>query len=943
MGLQANVHGQHLSEEAEERSPHPALSAQDTLPLLTIKVRVPPLPVNMIERPHLTCLLNKGICQHKLTLLLAPAGFGKTTLLSSWRVATPHTSMSSAWISLDERDNDPKHFLAYLLFALQGMQFIEELQQFFPPSPSTPLAEEILIRLLNVINATIDRDFVLILDDYHCITNPAIHRALRFLLQYSSQSMHFVIASRVQPPFSLTKLRARGQLWELNSQDLRFDAQETAGFLNETMGLELGQNEIEELSQHIEGWITGLQLVAYTLQVHKRAGTLRKTRTKNRRYLLDYLTTEVFHQQSPELQNLLLQTSILERFNVALCTAVAGYSDEQAAFALLEQANLFLIPVDEEEGWYRYNRLFRDFLSQMFVSQQPEHISTLHRRASTWFEQQGDFPSAIEHALAARDFPRTIGFLLQIIPSLLDQCQVALLLKWLFALPDELILKHPMLGLVYAWALVFSGITTNVEAYLYKVRLPQLVEEKSVQPAANTASWQTLLAVIRSYLANCRGDIQQALEASHYALERLSQVDRHMRTLAILGAGSAFWLNGQEEAAIPLFEQAYAENVAAGALPIAFTTAWALSKIYVTQGYLHKALHCLQLALDHVKREGALDDPNVHPSTGMLYVGIGDIFRRWQNVELASRYLLNGLELCRRWEATGIGGMGLIDGGISLARLRLLQGQKDEALECITLAEFAVQRYNLHFYMPLLLQLFKKGQRAENVSHLTQFVLKTVPRTSYLYELDQLLEVQFALDAGDFERALELLSPLLEQVNTTERLISAVEISLFQALAYYGKGHALHAMQLLSKALADGSQEYHIWLFVEKGRSLAALLEQTLETQRRGNGIGLVDFPLDFATSILSAFETAGYSQRAPIAAPVSPEVRSLVEPLSTRELDVLHLAVEGYTDQEIAQQLSLALCTIKWHIKNIYGKLQVHNRVQLTRQAQKLGLLAVK
>lgn len=933
------VHDQLPLTGAERPSPQSSLALQDAFPLLMTRVHIPPAPINIVGRPHLMRLLDKGVHQQKLTLLLAPAGFGKTTLLSSWHSYTAEGNRAVAWISLDERDNDPKHFLAYLLFALQGMQFVEEFQQFFPPSPSGPLAEEILIRLLNVITTAISRDFALILDDYHCITNPAIHRALRFLLKYSPQSMHFVIASRVQPPFALTPLRARGQLLELTSRDLRFRLEETDAFLNEIQGLEMKKDEIEALNQHVEGWITGLQLTAYALHKGKRFENLLKTPVKNQHYMLDYLNTEVFHQQSPEFQELLLQTSILEQFNASLCAALTQRTDEDSVRELLEQTDLFLIPLDEKEGWYRYSHLFRDFLLHTLTSQQPELLPSLHSRTSIWFEQQGDFSAAIEHSLAARNFSRTIKLILRVLPSLLDQCQVTILLKWLFALPDEIILARPVLCQVYAWALIFSGITTNVETYLQKVQLQENIDEAGEQQNIDASYWETLLAVMRCYLANCQGNIPLALTNSHHALQHLTRVDRHMRALAVLGAGSAFWLDSQENASIPLFEQAYMENMAAGAHPIACACAWALSKIYSTQGYLHRALACLQEALERIEQEnkGRATDP--HPAIGMLYMAMGEIFRQWDNLDLALHYVSKGFELCQRWDATGVGGMALVDGAASLARMRFLQREKAEALELITRADSLIQNYRMHFYVPLFFRIFKKRLRMEDGAHLTQVILSKVPKTSFLYELDQLVDVRLALDVHDFDRALSILAPLAELAKMAARPVGLIEVSLLQALAYMGKGQADHAIQLLSQALQDGAEEYHIRLFVDKGKPLFTLLHLTLE--KRKHGRAMVDFPLDFANSILASFETAGQNGYFFNTQPVSNKATAphLLEPLSTRELDVLHLIVQGRTNQEIAQQLCLALCTIRWHIKNIYGKLQVHNRVQLTLQAQKLDL----
>lgn len=345
----------------------PGLSVRpETFPLLTTRVHVPPVPLNLVARPQLISTLDRGIRQRKLTLLLAPAGSGKTTLLSAWRAAPAGNSLPAAWLSLDERDNEPGHFLAYLLLALQGIQGADEFQRCAPDVSSEPLSEEALIRLLNAIASSITYDFVLVLDNYQAIAHPAIHRALAFVLQYAPRSMHLVIASRVQPPFSLIRLRAQGQLWEMTGQDLRFDAEETALFLNTTMGLQLASHEAEELHQQSEGWITGLQLAACTVQTQQRAGSLAQILVGQRRYVFDYLASEVFARQTPEMQELLLQTATLERFTPALALAVAGQEQEPLLCGLLERTDLFLLRLDEEgEEWYRYHHLFRAFLLSM--------------------------------------------------------------------------------------------------------------------------------------------------------------------------------------------------------------------------------------------------------------------------------------------------------------------------------------------------------------------------------------------------------------------------------------------------------------------------------------------------------------------------------------------------------------------------------------------------
>jgi LuxR family maltose regulon positive regulatory protein len=431
-------------------------------PILTTKLYIPAPRLNVVLRPRLIERLNEGL-HGKLTLISAPAGFGKTTLVSAWVAACQRPT---AWLSLDEGDNDPTRFLAYLVAALHtiapnvGEGVLAVLQ-----SPQSPPTESILTALLNEI-ATIPDNFVLVLDDYHVIEATPVDTALTFLLEHLPPQMHLLIATREDPQLPLARLRARGQLTELRAADLRFTPDEAAEFLKEVMGLNLSAEEIAALETRTEGWIAGLQMAALSMQGRADATSFIKSFTGIHHFVLDYLVEEVLQRQPDRIRSFLLQTSILDRLSGPLCDAVTGEEDGRGMLEALERGNLFVVPLDDERQWYRYHHLFADVLQARSIEEQSNQDPPLHRRASEWYEQNGLRADAIRHALAAEDFERAAGLVELAWPAMRRSRQEATLLGWVKALPDELVRARPVLSVVYAWALLDGGELEAAEARL---------------------------------------------------------------------------------------------------------------------------------------------------------------------------------------------------------------------------------------------------------------------------------------------------------------------------------------------------------------------------------------------------------------------------------------------------------------------------------------------
>jgi LuxR family maltose regulon positive regulatory protein len=432
------------------------------MPILTTKLYLPPARPNVVLRPRLVERLNEGL-HRKLTLICAPAGFGKTTLLSAWLAGCERPV---AWLSLDEEDSDPTRFLAYLVSALRTITTtIGETALALLQSSQPPPIDNLLPMLLNEI-AIMSQPAVLVLDDYHLLDARPIDQAIALLLEHLPPQLHLVIATREDPPLPLARLRARGQLTELRAADLRFTSIEVTAFFTEVMDLSLAEADIAALEARTEGWIAGLQLAALSMQGHQDVGGFIRAFSGDHRYILDYLAEEVLQRQPEQLRSFLLQTSILDRLHGSLCDAVSGQTGGSAQLEALHRGNFFVVLLDDTRQWYRYHHLFAEVLRAYLLAEQPDLISTLHQRASAWYEQHGSSAYAIRHALAAQDFARAADLLELAVPAMRNSRQEAAVLSWLRALPDELIHRRPVLSVAYAWSLLAEGQLNGVEEWL---------------------------------------------------------------------------------------------------------------------------------------------------------------------------------------------------------------------------------------------------------------------------------------------------------------------------------------------------------------------------------------------------------------------------------------------------------------------------------------------
>jgi LuxR family maltose regulon positive regulatory protein len=893
-------------------------------PLLTTKLYIPPIRPELVPRPHLIERLNEGL-HRKLTLISAPAGFGKTTLLSEW---VADCGWPVAWISLDEGDNDLTRFLAYLIAALQsvdgniGQGLLAALQ-----SPGAVNVEAVLTTLLNEI-ADLPDSFILILDDYHLIEAQPIHQALTFLLDHLHPlpgGMHLVIATRVDPPLPLARLRSRGQLTELRTADLRFTPDEAAAFLNQVMGLGLSAEDVAVLEVRTEGWIVGLHMAALSMQGRDKehiAGFVASF-TGSHRYSLDYLTGEVLLQQPESVQTFLLRTSILDRLTGSLCDAVTGQSDGQTMLKLLEAANLFIVPLDDERRWYRYHHLFANLLRRQLSKTQPDLLPALHLQASDWYGKTGLVGEAVSHALAAEDVERAARLVERRALAMIFLGELTTLVGLLDALPDEVVRSRPWLCIAHAWALVFAGLLDGVELRLEgaETALDRFGDARRAEgPVLSTVEGRHIaghISAIRAYVAALRGDMSRAAELTREALEQLPEEDLAVRGLSAGLLGSVLRWSGDLVAAAQALANAIAITQAASDSHTTVEALNNLAAVQLAQGQLHKTVATCQDALllagEYVKRGG-----RPLPSAGSGYYLMSQVLREWNDLEAALRHAREGIELCEQWGWSE----GLAFGYRRLARALQAIGDIDGAHEAIQKARQAASDLSPWFGAHMAAHQARLWMAQGNLTAASRWVRESglsaddEPDHQYMVEYSILVRVLIA--QGKLDEALGLLARLLEMAEVAGAILVVIEILALQAMALQAQGKDVQALTALERALSLAEPEGYVRIFIDEGAPMAALLRTVAS-----RGIAL-----DYVGKLLAALgETA-------------PPVTPLAEPLSERELEVLRLLAAGLSNREIAAELFLAVGTVKKHTSNIYSKLNVSKRTRAVARARELGLL---
>jgi LuxR family maltose regulon positive regulatory protein len=904
-------------------------------PIIATKFFKPNIRPEAVRRPQLFARLDEGR-QRKLTLISAPAGFGKTTLVSEWIF---DCGQPVAWLSLDQEDNDPIRFLTNLVYSLKtapiniGDGFLGTLE-----SPQPLQFEFVLTTLLNEISSIPDH-FFLVLDDYHVIDAKPVNDALVFLLEHLPQQMHLVIATREDPPLPLARLRARGQLAELRAADLRFSPSEAAEFLNRVMGLNLQTKDIAALEARTEGWIAGLQLAAISMRGQKDAAGFIKSFTGSHRFVLDYLAEEVLQHLPERERSFLLQTSILGSMCGPLCDAVTGQDDSKEMLEELERGNMFVVPLDDRRQWYRYHHLFADVLQVRAMAGQPNHLPSLHLRACAWYECSGLRAEAIHHALAAQDFERAAELIQLAWPSTEEGNLLPLTwLGWVKMLPDSLFRTRPVLNVCYAYALLGIGDMEAAETHLTdaarwleaaNTNIPH--HESPPGEAANMdmGQFQTLQAAVslgRAYIAQAFGNIPDTVLNARKALELFSEKDHIRRGQAFMLLGLSHWSNGNLEAARQVFAEYTMKLRLAGNIPDAIGTTAVLADISLALGHLREAIGTAEELLHFVTGKG---EP-IPPDTADLHRVLSELYLEQGNLEAASNHLQKGEELAENAQ------LPVLRYRLIIARARVKKAQADlvGALGDLDEAQRLYIRSPLPDSCPLSAIKVRiwimQGRLAESLSWAREGNLSLGDAPGYLREFEHITLARLLIAQNHSNRendtvheVMRFLDRLLQAAEEGKRVSSMMEILVLQALVYRTQGKITPAFTSLERALALAEPEDYVRLFADEGSPMDRLLHEAFS-----RGIAPA-----FTQRLMEAFLPDGTQSQMAAKSAQS-------ENLSQREVEVLRHIAQGQTNQVIAAQLYLSLNTVKVHTRNIFAKLDVNNRTQAAAKAREMGLL---
>ena len=920
-----------------------ATSERDVL--LATKLHVPGLRADLVPRPRLAQRLDEGRGRG-LVLVCAPAGYGKTVLLAGWVQGGRHPV---AWLSLDAGDNDPARFWRHAVAALDRVRpgISEQAGPLLGP-PAPPSFEPLVTALVNELDGQPDTDeapLLLVLDDYHVISSPLVHESLGFLLEHQPPGLQLVLTSRSDPPLALARLRARGQLTELRAAELRFTPAEAAALLQQVAaapgarpGAPLPDAVAATLAARTEGWAAGLQLAALSLRGQDDVEGFVAAFTGSHRYVLDYLAEEVLERQPGRVREFLLETSVLDRLSGELCDAVTGRPGSQALLEQTERAGLFVVPLDEVRGWWRYHHLFADLLRARLQAEQPARVPELHRNAAGWYAERGLADDAIRHAVAAGEMTWAARLIEQHFDAAHSlRGEAATVQRWLTPLPADLVRSRPRLLLAQGVQAVTGGRLEEAEQLADAAeRAYAGTGEEPLEPTIGRAgsllvNVPVMIALVRGYLAQLRGDAKGTAEFGAQARAGSAEGEWILRSIAQGQLTVAEWLDGRLGEA----ERGFAEGIA-GRRAVGLPTwgAWEsyeLGQVQYAQGRLDAATATCKEALDTVARPGRAP----LPAAGPAYVGLAEVAYQRNELGSARENATRGITLCRSFVFT----MPLAAGLATLAWIRQAGNDPAGALDAMEEAARAAPG------PPGLLNpiparrarlLLAQGDLAGAVRWTNEAGLLADDEPDYAREPGHLVLARILLAQARPGPALALLDRLYAAAAAQDRVASLIEIGALRALGLAASGEEAAAVAALAGALTLACSQGYIRVFADEGAPMAALLARLIAAQRSGGAAAEV--PL----GCLARLERAlGAQDLAPDAGRGgSTAVLAMIEQLTSRELEVLEMLAAGRSNQAIARQLVVALDTVKKHVSHLLGKLGAANRTEAVARARELGLI---
>jgi LuxR family maltose regulon positive regulatory protein len=889
--------------------------------LLKTKLFKPQYSDRFVSRQRLVDLLEQGI-HCKLTLISAPAGYGKTTLLSDW---ISKSELPTCWVSLDSQDNDLRRFLAYIIASLQTIDIgvDEQILNSYTIQQANQLTAY-LIALINQIAAS-DRRFSLVLDDYHRIASPEVHEVLVYILDHLPPKMNFVIAARADPPLKLAQLRAQGALCEIRAADLRFTTEEAVNFLSRRMSLELTPKDVTTLTQKTEGWAVGLQLAGISLSKHPDSHTFITAFAGNDRYIADYLADEALSRQPAHIQSFLLQTSILDRLSAPLCDAVTGRAGSQSILATLENSNLFILPLDSQRKWYRYHHLFQDLLLQRLRQNcQPGALPALHSQASRWYSDRGMIIEAIQHAFEADDMRRIVRLIEANIFTMLDQGAIRLLLGWLDSIPENLKPGRPWLCVAQAFVLIYAGELEAGESAL------QLAEGAlSNLETIEALRMEGYIRAIRAYSCWMKGMGEQARDLVTRALALIPEEEHSLRAFAnmVLGGAQIQCYNFEEAAQALRLSIDQARSYGNDHIHILASSHLVYLK-HLQAEFKQAEQICRQIISYY---EGG--KVRTSPAIAQIFTLMADVFAKRHELDLALALAKKGLDISKQWNQIDT----MTVSYIHLTEILISRGEFNRAAEVLEEIK-ALSLQVSPWFKDIIEETGAKIDLASgNIPAAVRWageasldhgdeITPTRRNTYHTYA-----RVLFA--EGKISEASQLLERLIEQAEDTGSKGYLLGLFPLKSLVLSELGDQEEALKVLVRALELAEPEGYLRGFVQLGDRLVPLLRQAFEAKIKPA----------FVVEILEAIagkETIRQGIGAPTIDGKPGDGDGMLEPLSQREIEVLEWMAKGCTNQEIAGELILSLHTIKSHARNIYGKLGVKNRTEAVARARLLGLL---
>jgi LuxR family maltose regulon positive regulatory protein len=924
-----------------------------SFPILSTKLYIPPRRERAIARPRLAEKLLAGVERPGSFLLLSgPAGFGKTTLLSEFVARLQHPA---AWLSLDEGDNEPRRFWTYLVSACQArLGGVGEAALDLLRAPQPQPEDAIPTLLINDL-AGQERPLVLVLDDFHAIQNAAIHAGLLFLLDHLPANLRLILSTRADPPLPLARFRARHQLVEIRAQDLRFRTIEAAEFLSHTMGLDLPAEDIAALEERTEGWVAGLQLAALSMQGREDHRAFIHAFSGSHAYVAEFLIDEVLGRQPKDAQDFLLQTAILDRLNADLCEAVTGCQDGQERLKSLQQANSFLVPLDEAGRWFRYHHLFADLLqARLRGSYSKAAIDALHRRAADWYEQSGMTAEAISHALAAEDYPRAVGLVEQIALPMILQASVRMVEGWLLAIPAEYSDHSPRLNMAYAWLNLLRGTPHQAAGSIERLRAIFAAPEAGRLDASLRAEWLAIQAELRL----AQGQPEASRDLAVQAQSLLPEVDPLARSMISMTLAKAYQQTLDYERAAQVFQMIVQDARSSGDIPHEILGTAGAAQMYLKQGRLRRGYEVAGEAVERMERSG-----RKVPFGATLYGELGQVNFEWGKFDLVRTYLQRSIEM------SGKSGYSDPEIYFHLMQSKIcliggdLEGAEHEMQRATHLAEIlppALVREHVIAQQVMVDLALDRPAAAESLLAAEGFHFgeslgfpELAPGAPVALEAGLLFNSALRVllyharkQTGPARLAagIALAGRVLAGELLRQHLPVALETLLLRSQMHAAAGDRLRSQADAAQALALAGPEGFVSVFLQEGQPVAEILSALWKA-----GLPESVRP-DYARELLAAFPGASQTRNAPgksaAAAPRAvggskPEIDPLVEPLTARELVVLRRIADGESNQAIADRLVITLSAVKKHTGNIYGKLGVNSRMQAVSRARQLGLLS--